>query len=173
MRTNLCKELSNSLRYVSPKFLICVDHGRFHASGQQKDALALKDAFRAGLIDVYFCTFNGLTQFVRATGNVVDGSLSQEDYLRNVAGNMHLPRVTIVRNDPTGRRMTAYTILDGMVTTVELSTNRDWPSNRPGLKNAFNVGFMNSFVTGAREAPLETAVKDATLHALENWARYA
>jgi hypothetical protein len=177
MRTRLCNGLSESLRYLSPKFLICMDHGRFRAGSHHNEALALEEAFSSDLIDVYFCTYEGLRQYLAEVGaDVLSSSTTpdpEEDYLKSIASNSALPRVTIVRSNPMKDLLTAHVILDGTVTPVEMPVSRRWPSNRPGLKNAFNVGFMHALVTGPPEVPFKTAVMDATLHGLENWARYA
>jgi hypothetical protein len=106
-------------------------------------------------------------------GNAVDDSLTEEEYLKQVAEGEDLPRVTIVRSDPTNGPLIAHVVLDGIVTPVEQTLTRRWPRNRPGLKNAFNVAFMHNFVSGSQEAPLETSVRDATVHALQNWVHHA
>jgi hypothetical protein len=173
MRTNLYRQLSDSLRYLSPKFLICIDHGRFRAGTHRAEALALAAEFRARLIDVYFCTYDGLRQYMEEIGTGGDASLDEEDYVRSIASNDALPRVTIVRSNPIGGVSTAHVVLDRTVSSVKVPTAQNWPSNRPGLKNAFNVGFMHSLVTGPPEVPFETSVMDATLHALEDWGKYA
>jgi hypothetical protein len=173
MRTNLCNELSDSLRYLSDKFLVCVDHGRFRSGENAPAARTLGDAFAEKLIDVYFCTHDGLKQFMTEIGYATDRAMSDEDYLKTVATRTELPRVTVVRSNPKNGPLAAFVLLDGTVTQIDSPRQLSSWSNHPGLKNAFNTAFVYNLITGPPEMPFEALIMGAASAGLENWANYS
>jgi sugar/nucleoside kinase (ribokinase family) len=169
-RTNLCLDLSQTLRQLSPKLLICVDHGRFRAGVNQNAEMALVNAFRENLVDVYICTFDEIRELMLSTGLMVDDALSPKDALEIFAHQRALPPITVVRSNAVDRSNAAFVLFDGTATEVEGLAYRRPFEAQVGPKNAFNAAFVYALSHSPREFSLRDTVDYAMKRALDAWA---
>jgi hypothetical protein len=150
MKTNLSHELVGNLRVVHPKAVICLDHGRLNLRTDNPSVVkAVYDAYTSGLIDVYICTLNEISNFYQiVSGNVIEPNNDNAfSILESIARTEILPPVTIVRNTIQGKSVAAYSIVDGTVDAIP-DHSRRWFDNTPVAPlNAFNAAFMHHFIT--------------------------
>ena len=169
-RTNLCLNLCRTLRELSPKLLVCVDHGRFRAGDNRNAEMALVDAFREQLVDVYICTYDEICELMRTTGLVVDGSLGLKETLELFGRERVLPPITVVRSNTLERKASAFMLFQGRATGVEGIVRRPGFDARIGPKNVFNAAFVHALVTGPPESDLQETLRHAMSQALGVWA---
>jgi sugar/nucleoside kinase (ribokinase family) len=167
-RTNLGLNLARTLLGLSPKLLICVDHGRFRGGVNPNAEAALTDAFARGLIDVYICTMDELRELMRTTGKVVDDRSDPIRALEALA--KFLPPITVVRSNTSDPTANAYVLYGGKASHIEGQTGRNPRHDSLGIKNAFNAAFVYALATGSPELGLAQIVEASAKHALDAWA---
>jgi sugar/nucleoside kinase (ribokinase family) len=167
-RTNLGLDLAQTLRGLSPKLLICIDHGRFRGGVNQFAEAALTEAFARGLIDVYICTMDELHTLMRTTGKIVDGGNDPVRTLEKLAP--FLPPITVVRSNTSDLTASAYVLYGGKASHVVGQAGRYPRHDSLGIKNAFNAAFVYALATGSPETRLADVVGAAAKDALNAWA---
>lgn len=180
-RTGLWLDFEESLKNLSPKILVCVDHGRFLEHDANPAAAELTRAFARDYVDVYLCSFRELCQLASLRGTVsigkgagqidIDNIDSEErvlNTLRTLATVRWLPKITVVRSDVDKHRVTAYIILDGEI-LVESQDRAPFMVDEPGPRNAFNAGLIYSLVRGDRDEDLRDSLHHAAREALTAW----
>ncbi|MFC6017659.1 hypothetical protein ACFP2T_15765 [Plantactinospora solaniradicis] len=192
-RTDLCTDLIRTLQTMPPRVLVCVDHGRFRKEENPRAASALTDAFAAGLVDLYVCTYSEITELMASAGLTVEApgpeetlpeeTLSQEtlpaktlpeDILKNLrtfAEARKLPPVTIVRGGVESPHPGAYVMFEGKVEFVRADVDPQVPYAEPGRKNAFNAALVHELAVGRPDMDLSEAVMGATQRAVQAWLR--
>ena len=185
-RTGLDLDFEETLRRLSPKILVCVDHGRFSASDYTRQAAdELVKVFSASLVDVYICSFKELCELAKMQGtvpptkepgrfdpNAIGSEKEALQAIRFMATMQWLPKVTVVRSDVDELQVSAYVVVDGQI--IEEHKPRSGPMvDEPGPRNAFNAGLLHSLARGDRGADLHTTLRRAAQEALDAWLKAA
>jgi hypothetical protein len=170
-RTGLHEELSWSLSQLSPNLIVCIDHGKFEPEDNRAAASALLTAFAERAIDIYICTFFELQGLMALVGLEVDKRTAVDDALKFYHERTELPRVTVVRCEPSGEEANAYVMIDGDVVPVTSHTGRTRYTNEPGVSNAFNAGFAYNLCEGDPSLTLNKVVVGAVEAGLETWKK--
>lgn len=184
-RTGLYLEFEETLKHLSPKIVVCVDHGRFRENDARTAAAELARVFAGNLVDVYICSFQELCQLAGMQGTLppangagpfdpdaVDREEQVLEAVRVMATMQWLPKVTVVRSDVDERQLSAYVVVDGQIIDehVDRSTRL---TNEPGPRNAFNAGLIQSLARGERGADLHETLRRAAKEALAAWLEAA
>jgi sugar/nucleoside kinase (ribokinase family) len=165
-RTGLHMDLCPTLQKLSPKLLICIDHGRFRKEESPTEAAALMGAFEQGLIDVYICTYPEIRELLASVGVEVNEATSQEEALKRFRSVGKLPPVTVVRADTEAPNSNAYVVFHDRVEVVQAGGGQATPNDHPGQKNKFNAGLVHALLTGSSNPHLPSIILDATRSAL-------
>ncbi len=127
-KTSLSAGLKDFLQNLPrEKVLVCVDHGLLNTGLDSGTAAArLKEVFNLGLVDIYICTFDEITDLygLRKANHTSINVKSERDfskYLSPIIGE--LPLITIIRDLK----------FDSAQVRVMVNENRDWESYKlPG-----------------------------------------
>lgn len=169
-KTSLCDELYVSLLKLQARHLVAVDHGLLPAERESRHKVVrLKAAFRHGLVDIYFCSYQELVQLFEF-GRVHSHETWRMRHLHRAARDLHLqlPTLTVVKHDHW-----IYVLIAGKVMVIR-------PSDDPRVNvlsaSAFNAAFLNHFCTTGlqpgsslyqhAEHAAKTAVADVTGRAI-------
>lgn len=152
-RTNLLEMLEKSLRQISTRVLVVVDHGQFTPHGNPPAEDALAAAFRGGLVDMYVCTFEELRAFAVVACPDVAQDLDPADFIIQMALSDSLPMVTVVRGDFPTPSADTYLLRNRDVTPFDLRQDLGNPENQPGERSRFTAGLLQKLLE-----PSQTAV---------------
>ena len=163
-RSNLHFGLVQQLREFSKQHVIALDHGRVNPeTDYPQSAVALKEAFKRGYVDIYFCTFTHLWAFDKspAIEEPIPEELRTHQFIVDLAARLHLPPVTIIRGEDWPGEGTAYLLLDGELHVVsDVGDPTGGPIGGVGPKNAFNASFLMSLLdTGLTRDNVVDAVR--------------
>ena len=169
-RTALFEGLDFTLAHLPPSLIVCLDHGKFLQEDNKSASKALFTAFEQELIDFYICTLPELRELMYlADVHVPDGAPAPH-ILETWVAACHLPRVTIVRCEPTATAATAYVIIDNMVHPPVV--HEAVPSSSltlPGRSNAFNAALISGLARGERGETFEDLIKRCVRDALKEY----
>lgn len=175
MKTGLWLGLQHNLQRLHHNVLICIDHGRLTPKLIGGNAVrALRNAFRAGLVDVYFCTYQELSEIFQLDhgGSPTPGEVEQT--LEELAKSEKLPILTMVRDSNLPCETKAYAIVEKSVWPLAGAGGTSLISSPVGPVvgpiNAFNAAMMYEMVRSPRFATLEELVIEAGNEALSRWA---
>ena len=149
----MCEEFGISLRRLSAKLLVCMDHGRFRPDDNHRAAQALKRTFIEGLIDVYLCSVSELRQYIGLFGVVADGATTEAEATEQWAKSHVLPRITVVRSDRRSTDATAFVLIEGSFSIVTVKHRAAPSGNHPGPTNAFNMNQAGKYPDLQKVAP--------------------
>lgn len=177
LKTKLCDGLNAHLQYFSQNVLICVDHGRLvHERNKVK---ALYRAYKAGFVDVYFCTYRELFGFYAfATSDNFppkkrikwpSSSRRVIQNLKKLASSENLPLITLVRDENLPGNFKTFVIINKEVFPIKGNPGKKITKSGVGEINAFNAAFMYSLIHDQRYQMLEEQVTHAARAALERW----
>jgi hypothetical protein len=149
-RSNLYRGLVERLRVLSKRHVIALDHGRVNPEADNPQcAVALREAFKRGYIDVYVCTFRELWALDKSpvAEQPPPGEMRTQQLLMDIAARLNVPPVTVVRGEDWPGEGVAYLLLDGVPHVVEDTGERTGsPTGGVGPKNAFNAAFLRSLI---------------------------
>jgi len=149
-RSNLHLGLIGQLRELSRRHVIALDHGRVNPGADNPQcAIALRQAFQHGLVDVYFCTFREIWAFDRspAAEEPPPQEMRTAELLASLAARLNVPPLTIIRGEEWPGEGVAYLLLDGVPHVVrDVGEQTGAPTSGVGPKNAFNAAFLKSVV---------------------------
>jgi sugar/nucleoside kinase (ribokinase family) len=172
-RTDLCRDLRDSLEALPARTIVCVDHGRFRREDYDRGGPALVSVFQEGLIDVYLCNHFELREFASSAGVAAAGHLAVEELLRACVRARVLPTITVVCGEAGATSAVAHSAYQGEVKRIELSRRTSVPRARLGTRNAFNAGFLHEFASGASEMETAVALESSVRYALQLWTEMA
>jgi hypothetical protein len=180
-RTNLFETLEKSLKQISTRVLVIVDHGQFEAHEKPNAENALVSAFRGGLVDIYVCTFDELRAFAEVAYPAALQALDTTGFLIEMACSGSLPMITIVRGDFPAARTNAYLLRNGDVVEFEIRKDIAGFENQPGERSRFTAGLLQKLLEPSREnvpdrlTPeaesqlADTILSDAINEAIKSW----
>ena len=166
-RTNLNQDLTASLETLPAKTIVCIDHGKFQQSDYLRAGAALKQAFSAGLVDVYLCSYSELLGFAESNLGTLATSSSIEEMLTLCHEANLLPPVTVVHGEPNACGTVAYLAYKGDIKVAKLDSPS--PGSRLGCQNAFNAGFIYELAHGSPHSSINVALDEAIMRALQAW----
>jgi len=169
-RSNLHFGLEKRLHELSKQHVIALDHGRVNPNTDNpQSAVALKEAFNRGYIDIYFCTFRQLWALYKSpiTEEPIPIESRTHEFITDLAEHLSVPPVTVIRGEEWPGEGTAYLLLDRKLHVVSgVGEPTTGPIGGVGPKNAFNASFLMSLIkTGLTR---DTAV-DAVQEGLRAW----
>jgi hypothetical protein len=149
-RTNLHLGLISRLREMSRRHVIALDHGRVNPGADNpQSASALRQAFRQGLVDIYFCTFREIWAFDKWTAaeEPPPPEMRTTELLAGLAARLNVPPLTIIRGEEWPGEGIAYLLVDGTPYEVrDVGERTGTPTSGVGPKNAFNAAFLKCVV---------------------------
>ncbi len=163
-RSNLHVGLVEQLRSLSKRQIIVLDHGRVNPeTDNPQAAIALKEAFNRGYVDIYICTFVQLWDLDRspAIEEPIPAETRTQEFFVDLAGRLNLPSVTIIRGEDWPGEGAAYLLMDGELHVVsDVGERSEGPIGGVGPKNAFNASFLMSLLeTGLRPDAVVEAIR--------------
>lgn len=169
-RSNLHSGLEKRLRELSRQHVISLDHGRVNPkTDNPQSAIALKEAFNRGYIDIYFCTFGQLWALDQSPTleEAIPVESRTPEFIVELAERLNVPPVTIIRGKGWPGEGTAYLLLDRQLHVVsEAAEPTGEPIGGVDPKKAFNASFLMSLIeTGLTP----DAVVDAVRAGLRAW----
>jgi len=169
-KTCLWQSLVGSLAALPRNTLVCIDHGRLVRKLEQGAAVrAIRDAFKARLVDLYFCTHNEIFDLFEVSrirrlwlswGRV-------QRILQELASRGELPLITLVRGGDISGKTKAYAIVGKSVYTLEGSIGPIYNHKTVSPTNEFNASMMYHLIHDPRFQELEEQVIEAGNKALE------
>ena len=157
-KTRLATHLTENLRDLKEKFLICLDLGRVGPTTLDEETVAhLDEAFKCQLIDVHICTFRELWTFQRLAQHKTPGHPPRQSLsaLQSVVKNRRLPTITYVRSEGPQGMNDAYAIVGEEITSLQSDSSGGHKAATVGLKNAFNAAVLFHLLSygGHRKLP--------------------
>jgi hypothetical protein len=147
-RTNLCQDLRENLSYLSPRVLVCVDHGEFQPEENAEAARSLGEAFRSGHVDVYFCTLAELLALCEALFiPLLYENPSPEAALLRLHEAGYAPPVVILRGGSTGG-VAAWVMHHGDVTPIDAVVPAIPGDQHRGRGSTFNADVLGHLLSG-------------------------
>jgi hypothetical protein len=169
-RSNLYRGLVEQLRSLSKRHLIALDHGRVNPEADNpQSAVALKEAFKRGYVDIYICTFREFWALDKSptTEQPPSAEMRNEQLLTDLGSRLTVPPVTVIRGEEWPGEGLAYLLVDGVLHVVTATGERTGsPTGGVGPKNAFNAAFLRSLIS-ANVSP-ETII-EAVRSGLDAW----
>jgi hypothetical protein len=167
-RTGLWQNLTDDLRKISSRAVVCVNHGRY-ADGENPGAVKeLINAFKQGQIDVYICTLVELKRLINDLGHIVQYRTTEE-FLRALAIEGLLPRITVVRHTGNDDAAIYYVIDESVYTEADPRPG----ANRPGLNGAFSAGLMYGLCHATEGQGIEATARGAVRLAIDDYCKAA
>jgi schlafen family protein len=149
-RSNLHLDLERKLRELSRRHVVALAHGRVNPeTDNPQSAVALKEAFNRGYVDVYFCTFGQLWALDKSPTleEPIPIESRTHEFIEEMAQRLSLPPVTVIRGEEWPGEGTAYLLLDGQLHVVsEAGAPTGGSIGGVGPKNAFNASFLMSLI---------------------------
>ena len=163
-RSNLQFGLVERLRTHSKRHVIVLDHGRVNPeTDHPQAAVAVKEAFKRGYVDIYVCTFGQLWALDKspAIAEPIPVEMRTHEFFLDLTARLSLPPVTVIRGADWPGEGTAYLLLDGELHVVsDVGERTGVPIGGVGPKNAFNASFLMSLIeTGLRPDTVVDAVR--------------
>jgi hypothetical protein len=167
-RTGLWQNLTGDLQKISSGAVVCVNHGRYMEGENRVAVNELIKAFKKGQVDVYICTLRELECLIKDYGRSVQYRTIQE-FLRALAFEDFLPRITVVRHAGNEKAIIYY-VIDK---TVYTETGQGPGVDHPGENGAFSAGLVYGLCHAPEGQGIEATVKRAVKLAIEDYCRAA
>lgn len=170
-RTNLCQDLTENLSFLSPRVLVCLDHGEFQAEDNAEAVRRLIEAFASWHVDVYICTFPELVRLCNALMIPMFDTPAPGEVLQRLHTEGKAPSIVIVRGGtPDG---TVWVMHHGEISPVDAVVPGQGPSRsrQESRGSTFTADFMGSLLSGHSPVPDNAShvLMDAVMRAMEPW----
>lgn len=164
------KGLVERLDFLSRNHIIALNHGRLVPEVETPQAVtALKRVFKQQYVDVYTCTFGelwSLSHYPHRT-EAPESADRSDATLADLARQLALPPITVVRGEDWPGDHKVYLILDGEVQVVEEDDGElAYNPGAAGHKSGLNAAFLYSLAREAVPADLAQKVVQAARFAL-------